>query len=91
MCETMKFFSEICDGNLKMTLGMIWTIILRFSIQDISVEGMILLSVSLLSPLLTRSRNVRQGGTLVVVSAQDPALQQCESQQLPPQVGYSAS
>jgi hypothetical protein len=29
---------EICDGNTKMTLGMIWTIILRFAIQDISVE-----------------------------------------------------
>jgi actinin alpha len=29
---------EICDGNLKMTLGMIWTVILRFAIQDISVE-----------------------------------------------------
>ena len=27
------------DGNEKMTLGMIWTIILRFAIQDISVEG----------------------------------------------------
>jgi flagellar biosynthesis protein FliR len=27
------------DGNAKMTLGMIWTIILRFAIQDISVEG----------------------------------------------------
>ena len=24
---------EIVDGNLKMTLGMIWTIILRFAIQ----------------------------------------------------------
>jgi hypothetical protein len=33
------YFSEICDGNLKMTLGMIWTVILRFAIQDISVEG----------------------------------------------------
>lgn len=31
---------EIVDGNAKMTLGMIWTIILRFAIQDISVEGM---------------------------------------------------
>ena len=31
--------AEIVDGNLKMTLGMIWTIILRFAIQDISVEG----------------------------------------------------
>ncbi|XP_068614803.1 alpha-actinin-4-like isoform X1 [Brachionichthys hirsutus] len=29
---------EIVDGNCKMTLGMIWTIILRFAIQDISVE-----------------------------------------------------
>lgn len=33
-------FAEIVDGNLKMTLGMIWTIILRFAIQDISVEEM---------------------------------------------------
>lgn len=32
-------FPEIVDGNAKMTLGMIWTIILRFAIQDISVEG----------------------------------------------------
>jgi actinin alpha len=31
---------EICDGNKKLTLGMIWTIILRFAIQDISVEEM---------------------------------------------------
>ncbi|XP_078261979.1 alpha-actinin-2-like [Rhinoraja longicauda] len=29
---------EIVDGNAKMTLGMIWTIILRFAIQDISIE-----------------------------------------------------
>lgn len=33
------FPEEIVDGNVKMTLGMIWTIILRFAIQDISVEG----------------------------------------------------
>ena len=38
---------EIVDGNLKMTLGMIWTIILRFAIQDISVEG------KTIHPLLT--------------------------------------
>jgi len=39
--ETIPLFlsAEIVDGNLKMTLGMIWTIILRFAIQDISVEG----------------------------------------------------
>jgi len=36
------FFSEIVDGNLRLTLGMIWTIILRFAIQDISVEGKII-------------------------------------------------
>ncbi|VDN98578.1 unnamed protein product [Rodentolepis nana] len=30
---------QIVDGNIKMTLGMIWTIILRFCIQDITVEG----------------------------------------------------
>lgn len=29
---------EIVDGNIKMTLGLIWTIILRFAIQDIEVE-----------------------------------------------------
>ncbi|XP_063499551.1 alpha-actinin-3 isoform X6 [Symphalangus syndactylus] len=34
----LEVISEIVDGNLKMTLGMIWTIILRFAIQDISVE-----------------------------------------------------
>lgn len=39
---------EIVDGNVKMTLGMIWTIILRFAIQDIQVgsfsanEGLLL-------------------------------------------------
>lgn len=33
------FLLEIVDGNPKMTLGMIWTIILRFAIQDITVEG----------------------------------------------------
>lgn len=31
---------EVTDGNLKLILGMIWTIILRFEIQDISVEDM---------------------------------------------------
>lgn len=35
-----NYHAEIVDGNLKMTLGMVWTIILRFAIQDISVEEM---------------------------------------------------
>ena len=38
-CFVLPGSAEIVDGNLKMTLGMIWTIILRFAIQDISVEG----------------------------------------------------
>lgn len=38
--NVINFLAEIVDGNLKMTLGMIWTIILRFAIQDISVEEM---------------------------------------------------
>ncbi|CAG9539472.1 unnamed protein product [Cercopithifilaria johnstoni] len=29
---------EIVDGNVKMTLGLIWTIILRFAIQDINTD-----------------------------------------------------
>ncbi|CAL8390819.1 unnamed protein product, partial [Arctogadus glacialis] len=29
---------DIVDGNQRLTLGLIWTIILRFQIQDISVE-----------------------------------------------------
>uniref|UniRef100_A0A672LHP6 Alpha-actinin-3-like n=1 Tax=Sinocyclocheilus grahami TaxID=75366 RepID=A0A672LHP6_SINGR len=37
-CFLASHTLEIVDGNLKMTLGMIWTIILRFAIQDISVE-----------------------------------------------------
>uniref|UniRef100_A0A4W4G7Z8 Actinin alpha 3b n=1 Tax=Electrophorus electricus TaxID=8005 RepID=A0A4W4G7Z8_ELEEL len=35
---------EIVDGNVKMTLGMIWTIILRFAIQDISVEVVVMMN-----------------------------------------------
>ena len=38
-CYCFALSTEIVDGNAKMTLGMIWTIILRFAIQDISVEG----------------------------------------------------
>ncbi|XP_032239849.2 spectrin beta chain isoform X2 [Nematostella vectensis] len=30
---------DIVDGNQKITLGLIWTIILRFQIQDITIEG----------------------------------------------------
>ena len=37
--SSLRTCTEIVDGNAKMTLGMIWTIILRFAIQDISVDG----------------------------------------------------
>jgi spectrin beta len=30
---------DIVDGNPKITLGLIWTIILRFQIQDIMIES----------------------------------------------------
>ena len=33
--------SEIVDGNLKMILGLLWTIILRFEIEEVSVEGLL--------------------------------------------------
>ncbi|CAH8491653.1 unnamed protein product [Heterobilharzia americana] len=48
---------EIVDGNTKMTLGMIWTIILRFAIQDIQIEGTV---VSLIAQF--RLRFVCKGG-----------------------------
>jgi len=35
-CSTL----DIIDGNLKLILGMIWTLILRFTIADISEEGL---------------------------------------------------
>jgi len=31
---------DIVDGNVKLTLGMIWTIILRFAISELSEEGL---------------------------------------------------
>ncbi|KAH0832095.1 calponin homology domain-containing protein [Lanmaoa asiatica] len=31
---------DIIDGNLKLILGMIWTLVLRFTIADISAEGL---------------------------------------------------
>ena len=50
---------EIVDGNTKMTLGLIWTIILRFAIQDISVEGT-RCTLSLPSHSLTHSPSMPQ-------------------------------
>lgn len=31
---------DIVDGNVKLTLGMVWTIILRFAISELSEEGL---------------------------------------------------
>lgn len=72
---------EIVDGNTKMTLGLIWTIILRFAIQDISVEGMAIFGVLLFVDIyidiicsFCPTRNDCQGGFVAVVSAQDGTL-----------------
>lgn len=40
MPHTLTILADIIDGNLKLILGMIWTLILRFTIADIrSVAG----------------------------------------------------
>lgn len=58
---------EIVDGNTKMTLGLIWTIILRFAIQDISVEGekhllmLYILSISNVSTLYFLEMTAKEG------------------------------
>jgi hypothetical protein len=33
-----KYFVDIIDGNLKLILGMIWTLVLRFTIADIKYD-----------------------------------------------------
>lgn len=30
---------EIVDGNLKMTLGLIWMLILNFSLKQVAIDG----------------------------------------------------
>lgn len=75
-----------------MTLGMIWTIILRFAIQDISVEGKGLQvacpslrhGAGLMAPLC---RDLGQGGAAAVVPEEDGALQERQRAELPHQVG----
>uniref|UniRef100_A0A6Q2YWH7 Actinin, alpha 2b n=1 Tax=Esox lucius TaxID=8010 RepID=A0A6Q2YWH7_ESOLU len=67
---------EIVDGNVKMTLGMIWTIILRFAIQDISVEetsakeGLLLWCQRKTAPY--RNVNVQNFHVSVKVAKDDP-------------------
>ena len=79
---------EIVDGNTKMTLGLIWTIILRFAIQDISVEGACCVAwcrVTVYSNhCLSLFRDDRQGGSVVVVSTQDCAIPKRECAEFPP-------
>ena len=92
--------TEIVDGNLKMTLGMIWTINLRFAIQDISVEGEWWgggedegwprpLPNQRSPPSLPR--NLGQGRFAPVVSAEDGAVPQRQRAELPHQVRPLAS
>jgi hypothetical protein len=33
--RVMRLMVDIVDGNLKLILGLVWTLILRFTIQDI--------------------------------------------------------
>ena len=80
-----------------MTLGMIWTIILRFAIQDISVEGEHGMGVSKegeragpdTSPANvppSSPRNLGQGRPAPVVPAEDGAVPQRQRAKLPHQV-----
>lgn len=41
-----KRLADIIDGNLKLILGMIWTLILRFTIADIRSVASGLLHIS---------------------------------------------
>ena len=80
-----KLILEIVDGNLKMTLGMIWTIILRFAIQDISVEGK-LASPPLNFTMVFRCRNVGQRRFIIMVSTKNISLQKCQCTKFPYEV-----
>ena len=68
--------AEIVDGNLKMILGLLWTIILRFEIEEVSVEGMgnLLILIHPLEHLMLVHSHVRQGCSFAMVPAQDGAL-----------------
>ena len=86
--------SEIVDGNLKMILGMLWTLILRFEIQDISLEGLFVLyeeekileQIASTFLLILCYSAVCQGRPSAVVPAQDRGLQERQSWQLPHEV-----
>uniref|UniRef100_A0A8B9FNY3 Uncharacterized protein n=1 Tax=Amazona collaria TaxID=241587 RepID=A0A8B9FNY3_9PSIT len=75
-----------------MTLGMIWTIILRFAIQDISVEGKDphpLGSASRCRSMrIPRSpcRDLGQGGTSALVPTEDGSVQERQRPELPHQL-----
>ena len=52
-CFASKESTDIIDGNLKLILGMIWTLILRFTIADIrSVFILLALVPSLVLPCI---------------------------------------
>lgn len=71
---------DIIDGNIKLILGMIWTLILRFTIADIRFGvffGIFNLSFTLtFAPKRRGSLGERRPSTLV--SAQDGAIQRSQ-------------
>jgi len=69
---------DIIDGNIKLILGMIWTLILRFTIADIRF-GIFICNLSftlMFAPKRRRSLGERRPFTLV--SAQDRAIQRSQ-------------
>uniref|UniRef100_A0A1I8EEK1 Alpha-actinin n=1 Tax=Wuchereria bancrofti TaxID=6293 RepID=A0A1I8EEK1_WUCBA len=73
---------EIVDGNVKMTLGLIWTIILRFAIQDINVEGFIFTTkIFLFFIFFKKSKLI--SNFILELSARDGLLLWCQRKTAP--------
>ena len=69
--------SDIIDGNLKLILGMIWTLVLRFTIADIRFIVTCTLETENFSNAfgLQRRRAFRKRGSVALVPTQDRPLQ----------------
>jgi hypothetical protein len=65
---------DIIDGNRKLTLGMIWTLILRFTIADIRLVNLAGVSLEMLINHYQRGRVVCQGGFTLLVSTKNGTI-----------------